>query len=80
LLTADFRAGDLLVFGMFTLHGSFDNRLGGGRVRLSCDVRWQKAGTPRDDRWFGDPPSGHGGTGYGGMNGAQPLGAAYLAR
>ena len=54
---------DLYVFGMFTLHGSCDNRLGGGRVRLSCDARWQVAGEARDDRWFGAPPPGHGGAG-----------------
>ena len=80
LLTADFRAGDVLLFGMFTLHGSCDNRLGGGRVRLSCDVRWQVAGEARDDRWFGAPPPGHGGQSYGGLNGARPLGEAYIAR
>ena len=80
LLTADFRAGDVLLFGMFTLHGSCDNRLGGGRVRLSCDVRWQVAGEARDDRWFGAPPPGHGGSSYGGLNGARPLGEAYIAR
>jgi ectoine hydroxylase-related dioxygenase (phytanoyl-CoA dioxygenase family) len=80
LLTADFRAGDVLLFGMFTLHGSCDNRLGGSRVRLSCDVRWQVAGEARDDRWFGAPPPGHGGRSYGGLNGARPLGEAYIAR
>jgi ectoine hydroxylase-related dioxygenase (phytanoyl-CoA dioxygenase family) len=80
LLTTDFQAGDVLLFDMFTLHGSCDNRMGGGRVRLSCDVRWQRAGEARDDRWFGAPPAGHGGLGYGGLNGARPLGEAYLAR
>jgi ectoine hydroxylase-related dioxygenase (phytanoyl-CoA dioxygenase family) len=80
LLTADFRAGDVVVFGMFTLHGSCDNRTGGGRLRLSCDVRWQPAGDAEDDRWFGAPPAAHGGLGYGGVNGARPLGAAYVAR
>jgi hypothetical protein len=80
LLTADFQAGDVLLFSMFTLHGSCDNRMGGGRVRLSCDVRWQRAGEARDDRWFGAPPAGHGGLGYGGLNGARPLGEGYIAR
>ncbi|MBL8837549.1 MAG: phytanoyl-CoA dioxygenase family protein [Alphaproteobacteria bacterium] len=78
LLTADFRAGDVLIFGMFTLHGSLPNTY--GRVRLSCDVRWQPAGEPRDDRWFGAPPPGHGGTGYGGVNGARPLGSDGIRR
>ena len=80
LLTADFRAGDVVLFDMFSLHGSCDNRLAGGRVRLSCDVRWQPEADARDDRWFGDPPPGHGGHSYGGLNGARPLGEAYLAR
>ncbi|MEO7937032.1 MAG: phytanoyl-CoA dioxygenase family protein, partial [Burkholderiaceae bacterium] len=48
LLTSDFNIGDVIVFDMFTLHGSCDNRMGGGRVRLSCDVRWQRAGEARD--------------------------------
>jgi hypothetical protein len=80
LLTADFQAGDVVFFDMFSLHGSCDNMLDGGRVRLSCDVRWQPAGDPRDDRWFGAPPPGHGGRSYGGVNSARPLGAEYVAR
>ncbi len=80
LLTTDFRCGDVVLFDMFTLHGSCDNRMGGARVRLSCDVRWQPAAEARDARWFGDPPPGHGGQSYGGMNGARPLGEAYVAR
>jgi hypothetical protein len=43
LLTTDFRAGDVCVFGMFTLHGSLDNRSPIGRVRISGDVRYQPA-------------------------------------
>ena len=31
LLTADFRAGDLVLFNMFTLHGSIDNNSPAGR-------------------------------------------------
>jgi ectoine hydroxylase-related dioxygenase (phytanoyl-CoA dioxygenase family) len=80
LLTSAFRAGDVVLFDMFSLHGSCDNAGDGGSVRLSCDVRWQPAGDHEDDRWFGAPPRGHGGQGYGGVNGARPLGAAYIAR
>jgi hypothetical protein len=80
LLTADFRAGDVVIFDMFSLHGSCDNMMDGGRVRLSCDVRWQPAGDAEDDRWFGAPPPGHGGRSYGGVNSARPLGADYVAR
>lgn len=73
LLTADFRAGDMLVFGMFTLHGSLDNHSPINRVRLSCDIRYQPAAAPMDGRYFGDSPTGTTGIGYGELNGAKPL-------
>ena len=79
-LSADFRAGDVLLFGMFLLHGSLDNRSRSAKVRLSADVRFQPAADPRDDRWFGAPPPAHGGRSYGGLNGAQPLTAKPIAR
>lgn len=71
LLTADFKAGDVVIFGMFTLHGSLDNRSTIGRVRLSCDTRYQRADQPYDERWVGENPVGHG-KGYGSMSAAQP--------
>jgi len=80
LLTTDFRAGDVVLFGMFTLHGSLDNNLGGNRIRLSCDVRYQPASDARDERWFGAPPPGHGNKSYGGLSGAQPLGSPAIKR
>lgn len=80
LLTADFRAGDLCVFGMFTLHGSVDNASPAGRVRLSVDSRWQAADQPMDERWSGPDPKGHGGKGYGALSSARPLGAPPLRR
>ena len=74
LLSADFRAEDVLVFGGFTLHGSLDNCSPVGRVRLSCDVRYQPAADPFDDeRYFGSHPTGSNGGGYGDMKGAKPL-------
>jgi ectoine hydroxylase-related dioxygenase (phytanoyl-CoA dioxygenase family) len=73
LLTADFQAGDLVVFSMFCLHGSLDNHSPLGRVRLSCDVRWQPAADPIDERYFGPNPKGTTGAGYGELNGAKPL-------
>ena len=73
LLTADFRAGDVCVFGMLTLHGSLDNHSDLGRVRLSCDVRYQPAAEPIDPRYFGPNPGGTTGAGYGELNGAKPL-------
>ena len=73
LLTTDFAAGDILVFGMFTMHGSLDNHSPQGRVRLSCDVRYQPAADPLDPRYFGPDPGGTFGGGYGELNGAKPL-------
>ncbi|MSP50691.1 MAG: hypothetical protein EXQ95_15370 [Alphaproteobacteria bacterium] len=80
LLTADFRAGDLCFFGMFTLHGSVDNASPAGRVRLSVDTRWQAADQPMDERWAGPDPKGHGGKGYGALGSAKPLGAPEIRR
>jgi hypothetical protein len=56
-LTAEFRAGDLLTFGMFTLHASLDNQ--SHAIRLSSDSRYQLAAEPADERWVGDRPSAH---------------------
>jgi ectoine hydroxylase-related dioxygenase (phytanoyl-CoA dioxygenase family) len=80
LLTADFAPGDCLVFGMFTVHGSFDNRAPEGRVRLSCDIRYQPAAEPMDERFAGPDPPAHGGKGYGCLSAAQPLTAPLLRR
>jgi hypothetical protein len=80
ILSAAFQPGDVLLFDMFLLHGSLDNAAADGRMRLSADVRFQAAADARDDRWFGAPPSGHGGRSYGGLSGAQPLTAAPLIR
>ena len=73
LLTTDFRAGDLVVFTMTTLHGTLDNHSNIGRARLSCDVRWQPAADPVDPRYVGPNPAGTTGEGYGELNGAKPL-------
>lgn len=73
LLTADFGAGDLVVFSMFTMHGTLDNHSPVGRVRLSCDVRWQPLADPIDKRYFGPSPPGTTGAGYAELNGAKPL-------
>ena len=74
LLSTDFQAGDVLVFGGFTLHGSLDNCSPIGRIRLSCDVRYQPFADPCDDeRYFGADPTGSHGGGYGDMKGAKPL-------
>lgn len=73
LLTADFQAGDLVIFGMTTMHGTLDNHSPTGRVRLSVDVRYQPASDRFDQRYMGDDPPGTTGAGYGELNGAKPL-------
>ena len=57
-LTADFRAGDLLTFSMYTVHCSLDNH--SDQIRLSSDTRYQLASEPVDERWVGEQPIGHG--------------------
>ena len=73
LLTANFEPGDVILFGMTTMHGSFDNCSPINRTRLSVDVRWQPASEPIDDRYFGANPAGTTGIGYAELNGAKPL-------
>ena len=73
LLTAEFMPGDCLIFGMFTAHGSFDNASQAGRIRLSCDTRFQPAADPMDQRFAGPDPRAHGGLGYGCLAAARPM-------
>jgi hypothetical protein len=49
--------GDVLIFGMFTLHGSLTNT--SNRFRLSADTRYQRSDEPVDERWIGDNPIAH---------------------
>jgi hypothetical protein len=55
--TSTFEAGDVLVFTMRTMHASLNNT--SDRCRISCDVRWQPASEPADERWVGENPLGH---------------------
>lgn len=55
-LTANFSAGDVVIFGMNTMHASTTNLT--NRFRLSCDVRFQPASDPVDERWS-KPGKGH---------------------
>ena len=68
-----FKAGDALVFGMYTAHGSLDHHDETGRVRVSCDARWQAGALEVDARYMGDHPAGTTGNGYAELNGAKPL-------
>ncbi len=51
-----YETGDVLIFGMFTVHASLDNCT--DRIRLSTDTRYQLASEPIDERWVGEVP-GH---------------------
>ena len=55
--TTNFRAGDVLIFGMWTMHGSTNNTT--DRWRLSSDTRFQPASEPVDERWVGENPIAH---------------------
>lgn len=57
-LTNPFAMGDVLLFGMYTLHASTDNHT--PLLRLSTDSRYQAASLPADPRWIGENPVGHG--------------------
>jgi Phytanoyl-CoA dioxygenase (PhyH) len=57
-LTSEYRAGDLLVFGMFMVHVGLDNRTH-NQLRLSSDSRYQLASEAADERWIGPDPPGH---------------------
>lgn len=57
-LSTEYKAGDVLIFGMYTLHGSLDNRT--HRIRLSTDSRYQRQGEAVDGRWVGEHPIAHG--------------------
>ena len=58
LTRPDYRAGDLLVFSILTIHAGLDNTT--TRVRLSSDSRYQPAADPADERWIGADPIAHG--------------------
>lgn len=72
-LTSEFKLGDCLVFGMFTVHGSFDNNSQTGRIRLSCDTRFQPAEDPMDERFSGPNPPAHNGLGYSCLSASLPM-------
>lgn len=73
LLTTEFDLGDCLVFGMFTVHGSFDNNSESGAIRLSCDTRFQPAADPMDERFSGPNPRAHNDLGYACLSASLPM-------
>jgi hypothetical protein len=56
-LTTEFHPGDILIFGLYTLHASTTNLT--DRFRISCDIRFQPSGENIDERWSGKSPLGH---------------------
>lgn len=55
-LSANFRAGDIIIFSMYTLHGSLDNNSPKKKLRLSTDLRYQLASKKFDPIWMGHHP------------------------
>ena len=53
-LTAEFKAGDILIFTMRTVHASLDNQ--SNQIRLSADTRYQPADEPVDERYVVENP------------------------
>lgn len=56
-VTGEYRTGDVMIFSMFTIHASVDNK--SNRIRISTDSRYQLASEPADERWIGENPPGH---------------------
>ena len=52
--STSFQAGDIMIFGMYLMHGSLDNM--SDRFRLSCDTRYQLADAEVDWRHMGGNP------------------------
>jgi hypothetical protein len=50
-LVADYEAGDVVVHSAYTVHASLDNVDPDGVVRLSTDIRYQRADDDIDGRW-----------------------------
>ena len=55
--TTEFSMGDVIIFGMFTMHASVTNT--SDRFRISTDTRYQPADEPVDERWIGENPIAH---------------------
>lgn len=59
LTSPHYRAGDVVLFSVFTVHAGLDNQTP-DRIRLSSDTRYQPANEPADQRWIGPNPPAHG--------------------
>jgi hypothetical protein len=59
-LTSDFSIGDVLIFGMYTIHAGLDNHT--NRLSLSSDTRYQLVAGPVDEHSSKENPVGQGPT------------------
>ena len=50
-LVADYAAGDMVVHSPYMVHASTMNTDAARRIRLSADIRYQRAADPIDQRW-----------------------------
>jgi ectoine hydroxylase-related dioxygenase (phytanoyl-CoA dioxygenase family) len=80
ILTAEFKPGDAVIFGMYTVHGTLENHAKDNKIRLTCDIRFQPKSEPKDPRYFGSKPLGTTGAGYGELNSARPLNEDWHSR
>ncbi len=55
--TSEFSMGDVIILGIYTMHGSINNT--SNRFRISTDTRYQLATDPVDHRWVGENPVAH---------------------
>ncbi|QHW34766.1 phytanoyl-CoA dioxygenase family protein [Paenibacillus rhizovicinus] len=55
--TTEFKAGDVLIFGMYLMHCSLENTT--NQYRISVDTRFQSSLEQVDERWSGKKPRGH---------------------
>lgn len=56
-VSGDFVAGDVVIMGIYLMHGSVRNQI--DQVRFTVDTRFQPASHPLDDRWMGENPVAH---------------------
>ena len=55
--TSEFHPGDVIIVGIYTMHGSLNNLT--NRYRISTDTRYQLETEPVDERWIGQDPIAH---------------------
>lgn len=53
-LIADYEAGDMVIHSPYMIHAATQNHDSLGRIRLSTDIRFQRADDPIDPRWTKD--------------------------